>query len=159
MTNNNIRTIATVSAAARLAAVSVQERIGVVVRRDEYVRPAHRPATCSLIGTSDENRIAFAIRFDSGLQDFKAVDQVIDAMSALCKEGDQVMVSIVDDANIGDTVRPLFNFDDATDVSADEIANGQVVRTAEYIDANGRPCLAKVVLAANKMICVEQVAA
>jgi hypothetical protein len=159
MTNNNIRTIATVSAAARLAAVSVEERIGVVVRRDEYVRPAHRPATCPLIGTSDQNRVAFLIRFDSGLQDFKAVDQVIDAMSALCKEGDQVMVSIVDDANIGDTVRPLFNLDDATDVSADEIANGKVVRTAEYTDAYGHACVAKVVLAAKKMVCVEEIVA
>lgn len=155
---NTVRTIRTVAPAARFGSVTFEERIGVVVSRSEYVRP-RLSKTFPLIGTSDENRIALAIRFDGGLQDFKAVDQIIDAESALVKEGDQVIVTIVDDAHISDTVRGTWTTSAPANLSQEDIDGAKVLRQAEYTDAHNRRCIAKLMLINRELVCIEEVAA
>lgn len=167
-----IRTVATaaVASAAHLSNVKKEERLGSLVRRDDYFRPAFRQANCPVVGTVDNNRSAFVVRFDDGDgigQDFITIDQAADAASAILKVGDQVLVSLVDDVHIEDTVRGAFSYtspegiDQATLFGAGN--NCKILRQAEYVDGKNRRCLVTLALIGNgpstQMICVEQFAA
>jgi hypothetical protein len=54
------RTVATaaVASAAHLSNVKAEERLGSLVRRDDYFRPTFRQANCPVVGTVDNNRCA-----------------------------------------------------------------------------------------------------
>ncbi|MFA6213639.1 MAG: hypothetical protein WCT03_27670 [Candidatus Obscuribacterales bacterium] len=158
--------IAAVASAAHLSSVKKEERLGSLVRRDDYFRPAFRQANCPVIGTVDNNRTAFVVRFDDGDgigQDFITIDQAADAASALLQVGEQVIVTLVDDVHIEDTVRGTYTYTSPEGIDQATIDNGKILRQAEYVDGKNRRCLVTLALIGNgpstQMICVEQIAA
>lgn len=158
-----IATAATVAfaSAEHFASVKKEERLGSLIRREDYVRPAYRPANCPMIGTVDSNRTAFIVRLDDGIgQEFITIDQTADAASAILSVGDQVYVTLVDDAHIEDTIRGVSSYDKVDDIDQATIDNGRILRQAEYVDARNRRCKVSIVLigdkSTTKMICVEQ---
>ena len=160
-----IRTVATaaVASAAHLANVKIEERLGSLIRRDDYFRPTFRQANCPVVGTVDNNRSAFVVRFDDGDgigQDFITIDQAADAASAILKVGDQVLVTLVDDVHIEDTIRGTFTYTSPEGIDQETINNSQILRQAEYIDGKNRRCIATLALIGHgpttQMICVEQ---
>lgn len=163
-----IRTVATaaVASAAHLSNVKAEERLGSLIRRDDYFRPTFRQANCPVVGTVDNNRCALVVRFDDGDgigQDFITIDQAADAATAILKVGDQVLVTLVDDVHIEDTVRAAFSYTSPEGIDQDTIDNGKILRQGEYVDGNNRRCLVTLALIGNgpttQMICVEQFAA
>lgn len=163
-----IRTVATaaVASAAHLSNVTIEERLGSLVRRDDYFRPAFRQANCPVVGTVDNNRSAFVVRFDDGDgigQDFITIDQAADAASAILKVGDQVLVTLVDDVHIEDTVRAAFSYTSPEGIDQETLDNSKILRQAEYVDGKNRRSIATLALIGNgpttQMICVEQLAA
>ena len=167
-----IRTVATaaVASAAHLANVKTEERLGSLVRRDDYFRPNFRQANCPVVGTVDNNRCALVVRFDDGDgigQDFITIDQAADAATAILKVGDQVLVTLVDDVHIEDTVRAAFSYTSPEGIDLQTLVldedNSKILRQAEYVDGKNRRCIATLALIGNgpstQMICVEQLAA
>jgi hypothetical protein len=163
-----IRTVATaaVASAAHLSNVKAEERLGSLIRRDDYFRPTFRQANCPVVGTVDNNRCALVVRFDDGDgigQDFITIDQAADAATAILKVGDQVLVTLVDDVHIEDTVRAAFSYTSPEGIDQDTIDNGKILRQGEYVDGKNRRCLVTLALIGNgpttQMICVEQFAA
>ncbi len=162
------RTVATaaVASAAHLSNVKIEERLGSLVRRDDYFRPTFRQANCPVVGTVDNNRSAFVVRFDEGDgigQDFITIDQAADAASAILKVGDQVLVTLVDDVHIEDTVRAAFSYTSPEGIDQETLENSKILRQAEYVDGKNRRCTVTLALTGNgpttQMICVEQLAA
>ncbi|MBP6745263.1 hypothetical protein KA344_08505 [bacterium] len=162
------RTVATaaVASAAHLSNVKIEERLGSLVRRDDYFRPTFRQANCPVVGTVDNNRSAFVVRFDDGDgigQDFITIDQAADAASAILKVGDQVLVTLVDDVHIEDTVRAAFSYTSPEGIDQETLENSKILRQAEYVDGKNRRCTVTLALTGNgpttQMICVEQLAA
>lgn len=163
-----IRTVATaaVASAAHLSNVKAEERLGSLIRRDDYFRPNFRQANCPVVGTVDNNRCALVVRFDDGDgigQDFITIDQAADAATAILKVGDQVLVTLVDDVHIEDTVRAAFSYTSPEGIDQETIDNSKILRQGEYVDGNNRRCLVTLALIGNgpttQMICVEQFAA
>lgn len=166
MTTNNLRIVANVAvaSAAHLAGLQTVERLGSLIRRDDYVRPAFRTANVAIVGTSDQNRTAFMVRLDDGIGgEFVTIDQVADAESSILEIGDQVIVTFVDDVHVEDTIRGTFRFDAIDKIDQETLDRGQTLRQAQY--RNGKNELCNVTLAligagsTTQMICVEQIAA
>ena len=166
------RTVATaaVASAAHFSNVKAEERLGSLIRRDDYFRPAFRQANCPEVGTVDNNRSAFVVRFDDGDgigQEFITIDQAADAASAILRVGDQVVVTLVDDVHIEDTVRAAFAYTSPVGIDLETLVlggdNSKILRQAEYVDGKNRRCLTTLALIGNgpttQMICVEQFAA
>ncbi len=166
MTLQNIRFVsaAAVASAEYLANVTKEERLGSLIRRDDYFRPTFRPGNCSMVGTVDNNRSAFIVRLDDGIgQEFITIDQTADAASAILKVGDQVIVTLVDDVHIEDTIRGTFSFTtvDSSEIDQTTLDNSKILRQAQYVDGKNRLCNVTLALigekSTTKMICVEQV--
>ncbi|CAN5289690.1 hypothetical protein BH11CYA1_BH11CYA1_12410 [soil metagenome] len=159
------RTVATaaVASAEHFANVKTEERLGSLIRRIDYSRPAHPQVYCPVMGTADNNRSAFVVRLDDGIgQEFINIDQAADAASALLKAGDQVLVTFVDDVHIEDTIRGTFSYTSPEGIDQETIDNAKILRQAEYTDGKNRRCIATLALIGNgpttQMICVEQFA-
>jgi hypothetical protein len=145
--NGQTMTTASYISHVRNSGVSVSERIGVVRRRTEYAVTRTVPLNAPLAGIADVQRVIFLVELHGGLgSETVAIDQSVDATSALIREGDQVNVMLVDDIHIGSTVSPFFAWKEPTDVSTDAIAGGETLRTAEFIASDGVPSIASLVL-------------
>ncbi len=163
MTLQNIRTVAAtaVASAEYFASVKKEERLGSLIRRDDYFRPNFRTANVSMVGTVDNNRSSFMVRLDDGIgQEFITIDQTADAATSILKVGDQVIVTFVDDVHIEDTIRGTFNFD-SVEIDQAALDNAKILRQAQYVDGKNRVCNVTLALigdkATTKMICVEQI--
>ena len=139
-----------VASTALLSRVDMVERCGVVLRRSEYTVPRHEPVQSPLIGTHDVRRVVFIVRLDGGIgSEIVTIDQTLDAVSALIHEHDQILVTLVDDLHVESTVAPIFPW-----AIADGFVEGQILRSGEFLDTNGRACTAQLVLGANGLVVV-----
>ncbi|CAN5311059.1 hypothetical protein BH10CYA1_BH10CYA1_60840 [soil metagenome] len=127
----------------------VSYRVGVIQRRSEYTRERHMPLNVPLISTKDARRVSFVVRLDGGIgSEGITIDQTLDATSALLQEGDQVQVKLVDNVHVESTVAPIFAWGDEIDDTGDSaVSFGRVLRTGEFPNSKGVPCVASLVLA------------
>lgn len=154
MTNvaiNTARATAAVFPSAEyFAQLQVTERVGVILRRDEYTVPRRSPVHSHLVPNNDMRRVSFMVRLDGGIgSEIVTIDQTLDATAAVLQKGDQVVAAIIDDVHIESTVREVFPYAARSSVSDNDVANGDVLRTGEFLDNNGVPVIASLVLAAR----------
>jgi hypothetical protein len=117
-------------------------RVGVIMKSTVYTRKAHRPAATPLIGTADQLRVKFLVRLDDGLGgEMVTIDQTLDANAALLRKNDQVSVHLIDHAHVEPTVNPNYTYGKVS-----EVGNRDTLRTGEFIDRDGRPMLASLLL-------------
>lgn len=140
-----------VASAALLSGVDMVERCGVVLRRSEYTVPRREPVQSPLIGTHDVRRVVFMVRLDGGIgSEIVTIDQALNAVSALIDENDQVLATLVNDLHVESTIAPIFPWAIADGSNVE----GQVLRSGEFLDTNGRACIAQLVLGANGLVVV-----
>ncbi len=156
MTNTALNTRTTsfasvVASAALLSGVDMVERCGVVLRRSEYTVPRHEPVQSPLIGTHDVRRVVFIVRLDGGIgSELVTIDQTLDAVSALIHENDQVLATLVNDLHVESTIAPIFPWA----IAEGSNIEGQVLRSGEFLDTNGRACIAQLVLGDSGLVVV-----
>lgn len=135
--------IAVSGASDDIGASGITERVGVILKRTVYKGGAHRPSSVPLIGATDKKRVTFMIRLDGGIgSELVTIDQTLDAISVLLKEGDQVSVKLVDNVHVESTVQPVFDW-----TYSSEPVGGRILRLGEFLDKQGRPSYATLVLA------------
>ncbi len=143
------RTSSFIASACLLTGVDMVERCGVVFRRSEYTVSRHVPVQSPLIATHDVRRVVFLVRLDGGIgSEMVTIDQTLDATSALIKEGDQVLATLVDDVHVESTIAPIFPWMIANGSNV----NGEVLRRGEYLNSNGHLSTALLVLAAEGLV-------
>lgn len=121
---------------------TLNDRVGVIMRRDVYTLEAHRPSNMPLIGTVDKQRVSLLVRLDGGIgSELVTIDQTHNAITALLEDGDQVSVKLSDNVHVESTVQPVF----AWGIASDD-ASGRTLRNGQFIDSTGRLCYAALVL-------------
>ncbi|CAN5211178.1 hypothetical protein BH10CYA1_BH10CYA1_43550 [soil metagenome] len=119
---------------------SAFQRVG-VVRRRTLKYSSSQTAQDKSKGLA---RIVFEVRLDGGIgSEVVTFEQALDAITTLILEGDQVCTRVNVNGEKQSMVSPIFNWAAA---SAENIAKGRVLRTGNFLDVNGVPSVASLLL-------------